>query len=749
MGERRAALKHVFCTNVIFLLNLHLGVAAQLCNLDVKIKGGDVILPGNPIPGSILHYVCPDGAYPYPVAWRVCQRDGSWTPLLSDSREHSRLASCNPMTCVQPLEFENGEFYPRKSVYKVGDKIQFSCYSGFRVYGSSFLSCQPNGKWNGSLPICDDDAAFCHNPGIPFGSRKSGKDYNLEGVVTYTCPANLIPSGTFKRVCLSNHQWSGKEPSCESRYSFDTAEDIEEALNNTMLSLLHRQGNTEEKLNVYLLIDASQSVGKDNFQLGVGFLMNLILKMSNYAIQAKYAIVVFASQAKTKLALTEKTNQDPKAVINILKELSYSEFEESPGTNTGEALLQVVALINSYKQQQQRLPIPWNQNKHISFIVTDGRSNMGPPPKIVMNEKFADIPMDIYTFGIGNVYKEELVSIASQKKGERHSFMLLNYRELQKIGIVNTDKTLYYKCGIATYHELFRLSRIFNGKATNITEWPWHVRIQIGEHHSCGGTIISPHWIMTAAHCFSMIPPDGDISRRVSVFIGSHLPSGGEHRSVKRVLIHDKYNERAMQRELPGSEFYDYDIAILELHHHLTFGDTKQPVCLPCTKDSAEILKLEGTVWKDWEEFCHKHTAQQILTENGEGIITGFGMVNATAIPTQLQQATIQLKDNSACLEEFVKFHRPFSADTLKTFITKNMLCAGGTGADACKGDSGGPFIVKRSERWIQIGVVSWGVTPICGGGQRNGLYTNVVQMMQWIKSHVYDIDFRANGQVL
>ncbi|XP_078456863.1 complement factor B-like isoform X4 [Lampetra planeri] len=379
MGERRAALKHVFCTNVIFLLNLHLGVAAQLCNLDVKIKGGDVILPGNPIPGSILHYVCPDGAYPYPVAWRVCQRDGSWTPLLSDSREHSRLASCNPMTCVQPLEFENGEFYPRKSVYKVGDKIQFSCYSGFRVYGSSFLSCQPNGKWNGSLPICDDDAAFCHNPGIPFGSRKSGKDYNLEGVVTYTCPANLIPSGTFKRVCLSNHQWSGKEPSCESRYSFDTAEDIEEALNNTMLSLLHRQGNTEEKLNVYLLIDASQSVGKDNFQLGVGFLMNLILKMSNYAIQAKYAIVVFASQAKTKLALTEKTNQDPKAVINILKELSYSEFEESPGTNTGEALLQVVALINSYKQQQQRLPIPWNQNKHISFIVTDGMLNMRWP----------------------------------------------------------------------------------------------------------------------------------------------------------------------------------------------------------------------------------------------------------------------------------------------------------------------------------------------------------------------------------
>uniref|UniRef100_S4RCW5 Sushi domain-containing protein n=1 Tax=Petromyzon marinus TaxID=7757 RepID=S4RCW5_PETMA len=210
-------------------------VSAQLCNLDIKIKGGDVILPRNPIPGSILHYVCPDGAYPYPVAWRVCQRDGSWTPLLSDSREHSILASCNPMTCVQPLEFENGEFYPRKSVYKVGDKIQFSCYSGFRVYGSSFLSCQSNGKWNGSLPICDDDEAFCHNPGIPFGSRKSGKDYNLEGVVTYTCPANLIPSGTLKRVCLSNHQWSGKEPSCESRYSFDTAEDIEEALNNTML----------------------------------------------------------------------------------------------------------------------------------------------------------------------------------------------------------------------------------------------------------------------------------------------------------------------------------------------------------------------------------------------------------------------------------------------------------------------------------------------------------------------------------
>lgn len=43
--------------------------------------------------------------------------------------------------------------------------------------------------------------------------------------------------------------------------------------------------------------------------------------------------------------------------------------------------------------------------------------------------------------------------------------------------------------------------RIFGGFETNIENIPWQVSLQRKSHHVCGGAIISPKWILTAAHC--------------------------------------------------------------------------------------------------------------------------------------------------------------------------------------------------------------------------------------------------------
>jgi len=58
--------------------------------------------------------------------------------------------------------------------------------------------------------------------------------------------------------------------------------------------------------------------------------------------------------------------------------------------------------------------------------------------------------------------------------------------------------------------------------------------------------------------------------------------------------------------------------------------------------------------------------------------------------------------------------------------ITSNMFCAGKTGRDSCKGDSGGAIVYGKR----QIGIVSWGE----GCGQFfPGVYTNVEKFHYWI----------------
>jgi secreted trypsin-like serine protease len=55
-----------------------------------------------------------------------------------------------------------------------------------------------------------------------------------------------------------------------------------------------------------------------------------------------------------------------------------------------------------------------------------------------------------------------------------------------------------------------RIAKIVGGNSAEYGMFPWQVGIrevktgtrQITEHH-CGGIIISRHWILSAAHCFS------------------------------------------------------------------------------------------------------------------------------------------------------------------------------------------------------------------------------------------------------
>ncbi|XP_041092486.1 seizure 6-like protein 2 [Polyodon spathula] len=197
----------------------------QYCGDKEVVKGGTIQWPEERSSGSVLKYICPVGTYAYPVNWRVCVR-GRWTLLRNAYGDSATVVTCKPVTCVSPRAPEFGALTPHQRVFGWNDTIHFSCYSGFVLLGSAQSTCQVNGRWSGKLPVCDRKDNFCSNPGVPFGGSRSGDFFDEGSVVKYTCDSRLVLRGSSERKCLSSGVWSGEEPQCQSRYTFDNVEDL-------------------------------------------------------------------------------------------------------------------------------------------------------------------------------------------------------------------------------------------------------------------------------------------------------------------------------------------------------------------------------------------------------------------------------------------------------------------------------------------------------------------------------------------
>ncbi|XP_004543751.3 transmembrane protease serine 4a isoform X2 [Maylandia zebra] len=229
--------------------------------------------------------------------------------------------------------------------------------------------------------------------------------------------------------------------------------------------------------------------------------------------------------------------------------------------------------------------------------------------------------------------------------------------------------------------------RIVGGTDTSIDHWPWQVSLQRSGQHTCGGSLVSPRWVVTAAHCFTGSNKE---LRQWAVVSGqtSIITLGGS--SVDRVIVNADYN----------AETNDYDIALMRLTRPITVSDVRRPVCLP-PKD-------------------YSITAETYMTVTGWGYRRENG-----AVADILQEAKIPLIAQSVCS----------SPTVYGSIITNRMLCAGFPEGkvDACQGDSGGPLVHISDSSWNLVGVVSWGVG--CARKGKPGVYTNVEVMLNWIQT--------------
>jgi secreted trypsin-like serine protease len=275
--------------------------------------------------------------------------------------------------------------------------------------------------------------------------------------------------------------------------------------------------------------------------------------------------------------------------------------------------------------------------------------------------------------------------------------------------------------------------RVFGGHEAEPGAWPFQVALLSSgkldanpasqpNAQFCGGSLIAPTWVLTAAHCLvseGTPVPAGSIT----VLTEATNLAEGKRYEVAEVIVNENYSEMTL----------DNDIGLLRLK----------------TAASAPMIPI----------------AENRVPDSGTSTVIGWGRTDDGTFPNDLMQAEIELQPNDACnagikaiyardlgvalrqlsgrmryTEDGVNEGIAAVTKFMRDPLTDNMICAGTASGqrDACNGDSGGPLFMVGANGPEQVGVVSWGEGPFdaeaaCGHANAYGVYTRLSNYKDWI----------------
>lgn len=238
----------------------------------------------------------------------------------------------------------------------------------------------------------------------------------------------------------------------------------------------------------------------------------------------------------------------------------------------------------------------------------------------------------------------------------------------------------------------FSNGRIVGGQDASVGEFPYQVSLQLVilviSSHSCGGSIISPTTILTAAHCITEVPNIG-YYKAVAGDHNLNVEEGTEQGiRVDKSIVHPDYQGGVAPN----------DVAVMLLRSPLTFNARVGPIALP----------TPGAI------------------PQGQAVLSGWGSVSTSLLPTLpavLQTALVPIVPMEEC-KAAVGSEAP---------LASTNVCTGPLtgGLSACSGDSGGPL----AQNGTVIGIVSWGYIP-CGSVNAPSVFTRVSAFVDWIKEN-------------
>jgi len=271
------------------------------------------------------------------------------------------------------------------------------------------------------------------------------------------------------------------------------------------------------------------------------------------------------------------------------------------------------------------------------------------------------------------------------------------------------------RCGRRNINGLGARIQGFSDSESQFGEWPHMCAVlqskqveqeagYVGEPetvnlYQCGGSLIAPGVVLTAAHCVDKFRQNpSELKVRCGEWDTQHQTEPYEHqdRTVSSLNIHPEFEARNLQN----------DFAVLFTSEEFVLSSHIDTACLPQAGETFDGTTCFATGWGK-DKFGAAGEYQVVLKE------IDLPVVNHDNCEASLRKTRLGGK---------FKLHDSF-------------VCAGGVGGkDTCKGDGGSPLVCPSQydpNTYVQAGIVAWGIG--CGEDNTPGVYADVSQATCWI----------------
>ncbi|XP_055693976.1 brachyurin-like [Lutzomyia longipalpis] len=234
--------------------------------------------------------------------------------------------------------------------------------------------------------------------------------------------------------------------------------------------------------------------------------------------------------------------------------------------------------------------------------------------------------------------------------------------------------------------------RIVNGQPAATNQFPHQATVFSTNNNAtggfCGGSLISPIWVYSAAHC-------------TRGFNWYHIGVGSINRLQQQqtqisnhVIEHPQYNPQNLNN----------DVCVIRLDNPLQINAAVQVIRQPTRSE-------QGQLWV-----------------GAHALVSGFGRTTNTGpISNQLMFTGIRIISNAECASVYGT-----------SVIVASTICGRGWDFDSqstCNGDSGGPLILRQAGGDVHIGVVSFVSGAGCDSGHPSG-YARSTHFIDWVNAN-------------